>query len=1115
MSSYDLLIQRLDQFIRKFYLNKVIRGTLYSIGLILALFLVFSLLEYQFYFERTVRKIMYLSFIGVSFVALVFLVFNPLLKYFSLGSRISHTQAADIIGNHFANVKDKLLNILQLKNQSGGSKINSDLIEASIEQKTDGLKLVPFKTAIDLSYNKKYAKFALPPFLILLGLLFGAPSLIKDSTHRIINNDKEFEKEAPFHFILENDNIEVLQSEDVAITVKVDGTTLPENVFVDLEEIQYELKKIDRDIFTYTFKNVQKDTKFRLFSGEFYSTEKSLVVLPKPSVDEFRMSLDYPSYTGRKDETINNIGDAFVPQGTVIKWSYDTQHADDITLRFNSTNKILKFKENRKNSFTTTQRVMNSDLYTIGIANQHVFEPDSSIYTLSVSPDNFPSITAEEFMDSTNNQVKYYVGTASDDYGLTNLTYNYTITNGSGLQKSTNKIPIPKSPSTEWTYEYVLDVRQYKLEPGDKLTYYFEVADNDGINGSKKSKTQVMTFAKPTVEEFEEEEDLNEEEVKDKVEEAIKESKKLKDEIRKMRERLLEKKELSWQEQKELEKLLEKQKEIEKMLQEAKDAFQKNLEKQEEFNKPEEKIQEKQEQINEMFEEVMDQEMKDLMEQIQELMQELDKDEMMESLEEFEMQEEMQEMEMDRLQEMFKQLEFEKEMNELMEKLEELAEKQEKLAEETDEEKKPTDQLKKEQEKVNEEFEKLKEELEKLTEDNKELEFPKKLDKEQMEEDSEDVQEELKKSEEQLEKKENSGASKSQKKAAGKMKKMAGNLQSSMESGQEEAFEEDMQALRQLLENLITLSYEEENLIEELKSSVPNTPKYVEHTQYQFQLKEDFELISDSLYALTKRIDQIETFVTEKLVETERRMEKSIDDLENRKKADAANSQRRVMTNLNDLALMLAESMQQMQEQMGMSMPGNQQCNKPGGSGQGKSGKKPSDKISDGQEELGEGLNKMAGKQGKKGKDGNSAKDFAEAAAKQAALRKALEDARKELQEQGQGGESLKEMQEIIDLMNKIEEDLVNKKLNNELLKRQQDIETRLLKAEKADRKREKDNKRKGETAEQIIRELPPELQEYLKQKESEIELYKKVSPDVYPHYQKMIEEYYNALKNN
>ena len=1109
-SSYDLLIQRLDQFIRKFYLNKLIRGLLYSVGLIIAAFLIINILEHYFYFDKGVRKVMFFGFILSSAVALFFWVINPLMKYFSLGKTISHEQAANIIGDHFADVKDKLLNILQLKNQVGSSQINSELIDASINQKTDGLKLVPFKSAIDLSYNKKYAKYALPPFLIFLALVFGAPSLLKDSTHRLINNDREFERAAPFHFSLENDNIEVLKSEDVTITVRVEGSTLPDQVFIDLEDFQYELKMLDRDLYTYTFKNVQKDTKFRVYSGQFYSTEKSITVLPKPSIDQFALVLDYPGYTGRKDETLNNIGDAFVPQGTRIRWTYQTEDTDDVSIRFNNAKKSDAFKQSRKNTFSHSKTMMTSDLYTVYIDNAYLTTPDSSIYNINVAPDNHPSISVEAFADSTNAEVKYFIGNASDDYGLTNLTFNYTVTDQTGRNKKTNRVPIPKAPSNEWTYDYVMDLREYSLDAGDKITYYFEVQDNDGINGSKSSKTQVMTFAKPTIEDLEEEEDLNEEEVKDKVEEAIKESKKLKEEIRKMREKLLEKKELSWQEQKELEKLLEKQKEIQKKLQEAQEAFQENLEKQEEFNKPDEETQKKQEKVEEMFKEVMDDEMQTLMEQIQELMQELDKDEMMEQLEEFEMQEEMQEMEMERLEEMFKQLEFEKEMKEMMEKLEELAEKQEELAEETEQEKKSNEELKKEQEKINEEFEKLKEEMEKLAEDNEELEFPKPIDKEEMEENSEDVQEQLDDSQEKLEKQENSGASKSQKKAAGEMKKMAGNLQSQMESGEEEAFEEDLKALRQLLENLVTLSYDEETLIADIQSSVTNTPRYVELIQDQFKLKEDFELISDSLYALSKRVDKIESFVTEKLVETERRMEKSIDDLEARKKPEASISQRRVMTNLNDLALMLAESMDQMQQQMGMSMPGNQQCNKPGGKGQGKPGAQPSDKISEGQQSLGEGLEKMMGKQGKKGKDGNSAKDFAEAAAKQAALRKALEDARKELQEQGEGGQGL---QEIIDLMNKIEEDLVNKRLNNDLLKRQQDIETRLLQADKADRKREKDNKRKGETADQIVRELPPNLQEYLKEKESEVELFKQVSPDVYPLYQKMIEGYYNALK--
>ena len=47
---YEILINKLDQFIRKFYLNQLLKGTLYSLALILVLFLTINTLEYYFYF---------------------------------------------------------------------------------------------------------------------------------------------------------------------------------------------------------------------------------------------------------------------------------------------------------------------------------------------------------------------------------------------------------------------------------------------------------------------------------------------------------------------------------------------------------------------------------------------------------------------------------------------------------------------------------------------------------------------------------------------------------------------------------------------------------------------------------------------------------------------------------------------------------------------------------------------------------------------------------------------------------------------------------------------------------------------------------------------------------
>ncbi len=77
----------------------------------------------------------------------------------------------------------------------------------------------------------------------------------------------------------------------------------------------------------------------------------------------------------------------------------------------------------------------------------------------------------------------------------------------------------------------------------------------------------------------------------------------------------------------------------------------------------------------------------------------------------------------------------------------------------------------------------------------------------------------------------------------------------------------------------------------------------------------------------------------------------------------------------------------------------------------------------------------------------------------------------------------------------------------------QEKITNRLLEAEKAERQREFDNKRKAETASEKKREFPPSLKEYIKKREAELEMYKTVSPALRPYYKYLVDEYYKALK--
>ena len=1161
--NYNLLLEKLDQFTRKYYTNQIIRGALFTTGSVLILFLAYNLLESEFYFSKEIRKALFYSFIGFTGIAAAVWVLTPLMHYFKLGKIISYEQAARIIGDHFGDVKDKLLNVLQLRSQYSEAE-TAGLIEASIQQKSSQIQLVPFKNAIDLTKNKKHLRFALPPLLLLLALLVAAPSLIRDSAKRIIRNDQDFEKAAPFHFKLKNEKPAVVQFDNFTLDMEVGGSVLPNEVFIEVEKYPYRMTKVDANHYTYTFNNVQQNIPFKMYSGAVNSKPYELAVLKKPNLSNFSIKLDYPGYLGKKSEVVQNIGDLLVPQGTRLSWQIDAENTDKIMMAFGdeSPKEISKKGEGY---YTYTHNAQKDQNYKIYISNEAIPAPDSVHFQMRVIADQYPTIQLEEFKDSSSeNRLLYFAGNGSDDYGLTKLVFNYSIIHSDGKQEQVISTPIQISKSNKTSYQHQWDTREIDLKPGDQLSYFFELFDNDGIHGPKSVKSNVLQLRMASREELESKNAKNNDQIRDDLKQALEQSKKIQERMNELREKMIQEKNANWQDKKEMQKLLEQQKELLQKIADAKKMFEENVKNQEKFEQTSERIMEKQEQIQKMFEQLQDPKMKELMDKIQELLQQMEKEQTLPMMDEMKMESKEMEKELDRMMELFKTLEVEHEMEKAIEKLREMAKEEEKLSEENnkkekeentnnqdkadkdkadkdkadkdkaDKDKSDKDQngdkkdsenekkdqnqtgekqdsgedkkemtkeeIQKKQEELNKELEKLQEKLKELEEKNKELERPKQLGDNK--EKTEDIKQDMEKSSQEMKQNQNKKASKSQKSAANKMKDMAQAMENSMQQQEKEEHEEDAKALRQLLENLVNMSFDQENLIKDVNTSAINTPHYNEIMQQQFKIKDDFTLIEDSLQALSKRVFELEAFVTEKVGEIKIQMENSLTELEERNKPKAGDHQQRTMKNVNDLALMLSESLDNMNQQMSGAA-----CANPKKSGKGE-GQKPMDKISEGQKGMKESLEQMKKKmeQGK----GAGSQEFAKAAARQAALREALKELQKERQSHG---EKTKDLQQIIDGMDKIETDLVNKKLTNEMMMRQNEILTRLLEAENAERERKQDEKRKSEVAQDLERKLPPSLQEYLKKREAEIDLYKTVSPDIKPYYRSIVEEYMKTLR--
>ena len=516
------------------------------------------------------------------------------MSYFRLGSIISHEQAANIIGEHFVDVKDKLLNVLQLRHQVDQA-ADKELIVASINQKTEDIRLVPFQSAINLGQNRRYLKYALPPLLLLLVVLLAAPSLITDPTNRLIHNGQAFERPAPFRFILGTENLEVVQFADFPLEITVDGEQLPNEVSIEVDNYTYRLTKEAANKFSFRFSNVQKDTPFRLFSSGVESQEYTLEVLKKPNIASFEVELDYPAYLGRKDETLDNIGDLTVPAGTNINWVFSALHTDELEIAFSDEEESTPARRFSDELFTFEKRIMRDLSYRLYVSNNDLPKADSIGYTLSVIPDLYPEISVETFQDSSMRKLMYYLGEASDDHGLTSLTFNYRIKKGETDPGELVSVPINKPGGKAIRFDFTFDMAELALEPGDAVTYYFEIFDNDGVSGRKSSRTSLMTFAMPTEEELAQQIDQNSEKIKDDLEAALEESRDIQERLKEMREELLQEKELDWQARKELERLMERQEQLQQQMEESRNLLEENMQNEEELSPTEERIQEKQE----------------------------------------------------------------------------------------------------------------------------------------------------------------------------------------------------------------------------------------------------------------------------------------------------------------------------------------------------------------------------------------------------------------------------------------------------------------------------------------------------------------------------------------
>ena len=1110
------IYDKLTSFKRKYYLNLLIKGGLLTMSFILFYFLIASVIEYNFWLGTAARFSIFFLFFGLVAYCVYHFLKEPI-AWWLYRKGLGQDESARLIGSYFPTIGDRLLNLIQLSS----SQSSSLLLEAGVKQKLKLFDTISFEQAIDLKENKQYLKYLLIPVGIIFVILIINTSILTQSSQRIVHFNREFSPEAPFKFLVQNKNLFAFFNEDYTLQIKLEGDAIAESAYIISGSQRLKMETLRQGEFTYLFEKIQNGISFQVEASGFYSDAYTLELINRPEITELKVSLEYPRYLGRRNEEFNNAGNLEVPEGTKITWKIGTANATKAFINFTSEEEPNPMQISDDQLFTFGKGFNNPDQYSIDLENKKSKNKEKIAYSISVAKDAFPEITVDYLKDSVLYKSIVLGGAISDDYGVTQLDLTYQII-GKNNESEIIIIQIPISKNQQQqSFFYNWRVDSLKLLPGDRLNYFLQVWDNDGVNGRKVTKSAGYVFSLPGEEELKVEITKSESATEGKFDQSLKKAKDLKESIEEAQQKLKGKQDLDWQDKKMLEELIEQKQNLDQMISELQKQSELLEEKKNTFSEQSEKIKEKSEQIRKLMEELLDPETKKLFEELQKLLKEnSDMSQVQKLMNKMDKKEINLEKELERTLELFKQLKYDYKLEQAIGEIKEEIDKQENILEKThelsgekkseqkentkQEEKSESEQsnetqdkspdnesLAKEQEDLNKDLQKFEKSLEELEKLGKELE---KENNSPSQEDLNQLKESQENSKESLKQNKPKQASESQKKSISKMKQIQGQMESMQNSMEMEIDEQNVEAMRQILHGLIKLSFDEEELMKEFTQIQQTDPKYVSLSQQQLKLKDDAKVLEDSLLSLSKRDAFLGSIVTKEVSELNDHMDKAVDHTKERRKGNAGSEMQLSMTSMNNLALMLNDHFDMMMDMMAKAKPGMGK----------EKGKKKGNQPNLG--EMQQKLNQKIQDLKNSGKGGRQlSEEVAEMAAEQERIRRALQEMQEKLKREGGKIPG----NDLPGKMEQTEMDLVNKKITDQTIRRQKEILTRLLETEKSMREQNQDQERKGETAKDYTKEMPRAFEEYLRLKEKEVELLKTVPPKLYPYYKKEVNEYF------
>ncbi|MGD1047999.1 MAG: DUF4175 family protein, partial [Candidatus Krumholzibacteriaceae bacterium] len=435
-------------------------------------------------------------------------------------------------------------------------------------------------------------------------------------------------------------------------------------------------------------------------------------VIHRPVINDMTAVLEYPRYTGAKNDTLAPLAGRIVAlAGTRVTLEGRTSKpVREGWMRFTggATVPLGVVPGGFRGAFT----VAASDTFVVDVVDSLGFANDHTVkYPVASLEDRPPSIeiiAPDDGAQLPRTLAADLVYHASDDFRVARVRLFFM---RDGKDKDFRALPVPLPASgtgAEVDGRYAWSLAEANVFPGDKILYYLEAADNNTATGPGTARTATRRLLVPSVSEIYARIHEDASQRREDLAGVLDKGRDIRERLKKLSDELKAEGKLDWSRRRESGEILEKQRELRDEMQKITGEIDKSLETIEKNRAASEEVGRKLEEIKNLLTQIQNENLREAIEKLQKLMSDVPQRDLTAAMNDVELDTKKLVDNMDRTIDLLKQVIKEEKMDELVRRMDDMLKDQTAIRDSTargkqDEFAKKQDELAKKQDKLGDE----------------------------------------------------------------------------------------------------------------------------------------------------------------------------------------------------------------------------------------------------------------------------------------------------------------------------------------------------------------------------------------------------------------------------